>query len=185
MDRPISEDVTALLDALRQGNAEAFDDLYAAVHGELRRMAHVVRKGRGSDTLNTTALVHEAYERLVPLKKLEWESRRHFFRAAARAMRFILIDYARKSMAEKRGGGMSVVFEEEVHAAPVRAEELVALDDALLRLEALDVRQARIVECRYFAGLTVEETAEVLHISTPTVKRDWRSARAWLADELR
>ena len=186
MDQPLSEGVTLLLEAVRGGNTAAFNDLYAAVYGELRRLAHVVREGRGTDTLNTTALVHEAYERLVPLKDLGWESRSHFFRATARAMRFILVDYARKSTAGKRGShALSVVFNEEVHPTPVRAEELVVLDDALNRLESLDPRQARIVECRFFAGLNVEETAQALGIGSATVKRDWRSARAWLALELK
>ena len=186
MGQPLSEDVSLMLEAVQDGNATAFDALYAAVYDELRRLAHVVREGRGGDTLNTTALVHEAYERLVPARALGWESRSHFFRAAARAMRFILVDYARKSTAEKRGGhAVSVFLNEAVHAAPVKADELVALDEALTRLERLDARQARIVECRFFAGLNVEETAGALGVGSATVKRDWRSARAWLALELR
>ncbi|MDX1548009.1 MAG: ECF-type sigma factor [Rhodothermales bacterium] len=185
MPPPSPDTVPRLIAAARAGDAEALDALFTAVYGELRRLAHVVRQGRGSPTLNTTALVHEAYARLVPSEPLDVESRAHFFRLAARAMRFVLTDYARRRAAEKRGGGALVVsFDERVHKPRVQAEEVLALDDALTRLEALDARQAQVVECRFFAGLTVEETAAALGVGAATVKRDWRAARAWLTHAL-
>ena len=162
--------VTALLHGVQQGNPQAFDDLFALVYDELRRLARVVRQGRASETLNTTALVHEVYAKLIPAKDLHWHDRSHFFRIAARAMRQILVSTARRRLAEKRGGGaLTVAFDEHVHQDPVRADELVALDEALTRLETLDPRQAQIVECRFFAGLNVAETAQALGISPMTV----------------
>ena len=181
-DHPHS--VTQLLQDARLGDAHAFDLLYAQVYDELRRLARVIRRGRGGATLSTTALVHEAYIRLLPAQDLGWENRTHFFRVAARAMRQILIDAARRRLAAKRGGGaVAVTFEEEVHGA-MQIEEIVALDDALKQLERLDSRQAQVVECRLFAGLTVEETAQALGVGPATVKRDWRVARAWLVNAL-
>jgi RNA polymerase sigma factor (TIGR02999 family) len=180
-----SPSVTALLLAARDGDSQAFDVLYERVYEELRRLARLVRGGRASETLNTTALVHEAYLHLVPSKDLDWQDRTHFFRVAARAMRQVLVHAARRRMAEKRGGGaVTVAFDERLYAAPIRLDDIVALDDALIRLEALDGRQARIVECRFFAGLTVDETAQALGIGTATVKRDWRAARAFLTQVL-
>ncbi len=186
MDRSSGEAVTELLEAAQHGDTDAFDALFELVYDELRRLAHVVRRGRAGQTINTTALVHEAYAKLLPSFDLSWRSRAHFFRIAARAMRQVLMNAAERRMAEKRGGDqITVHFDERVYRSPVRLEELVELNDALTRLEDLDSRQAQVVECRFFAGLTVDETAEALDVSTPTVVRDWRTARAWLADALR
>lgn len=185
MSTPNLESVTALLLAARDGDAAAFDALYEQVYEELRRLAHVVRGGRASETLSTTALVHEAYLHLIPSKDLNWQDRTHFFRVAARAMRQVLVQAARRRVAEKRGGhAVQVTFDERLHEAPIRLDDIIALDEALTRLEALDARQAQIVECRFFAGLSVEETAQMLAIGTATVKRDWRAARAFLTQVL-
>ncbi len=164
----------------------AVDQLFAQVYDELRRLARQVRGGRGGDTLNTTALVHEAWLKLAGSSSLTVQGRAHFFAVAARAMRQILVDAARRRMAQKRGGDTppSITFDEANHAEPVRASELIALDEALPRLETIDPRRARVVEHRIFAGLTSRETAELLDVSEPTVQRDWRAARAWLAVEL-
>jgi RNA polymerase sigma factor (TIGR02999 family) len=179
-------ELTALLRAAEAGDAAAFDRAFAGVYDELHRLAARVRGGRASDTLGATALVHEAYLKLAPAAQPAWEGRRHFLRVAARAMRQVLVGAARERQADKRGGGdFAVTLDEAAHAAPVRADELLALDEALTRLARLDERQARVVELRYFAGLTAEETAEALEVSVPTVQRDWRAARAWLAVELR
>lgn len=175
--------VTELLREARQGNPEALDDLFPIVYDELRHLARKVRTGRSSETLNTTALVHEAYLKLVDTG--HWESQLHFFRTAARAMRHILVSAARRHLAQKRGGDTPrVTFDEAVYAVPMKAEKLVALDDALEQLHQQDPRMARVVECRFFAGLSIEETAAALEISPRTVKRDWRTARAFLADTL-
>jgi RNA polymerase sigma factor (TIGR02999 family) len=159
---------------------------FSQVYDELRRLAHVVRGGRAGETLNTTALVHEAYLKLATSASLEVKSRAHFFAIAARAMRQILVDAARRHLAQKRGGeaAPSVTLDEALYQAPVRPAQLVALDEALARLEAVDPRRARVVEHRIFAGLTADETATLLGVSRPTVERDWRAARAWLAVEL-
>jgi RNA polymerase sigma factor (TIGR02999 family) len=179
-------ELTQLLRAASAGDAEAFGTAYTRVYDELRRLAARVRHGRASDTLDATALVHEAYAKLAPsATQVPWEGRRHFFALAARAMRQVLVSAARERLADKRGGGLSAVpLSDDLVAIPVRAEELISLDEALERLAAMDARQARVVEHRFFLGLTAEETAEALGISTPTVQRDWRSARAWLADAL-
>jgi len=143
-----------------------------------------VRAGRAGATLSTTALVHEAYVKLRPARAGAWAGRAHFFGAAARAMRDVLVDAARRRAAEKRGGGAVLVTLGDA-AEAVRPDELLALDEALVRLGALDVRQLRVVEYRFFAGLTAAETADALGVSTSTVEREWRGARAWLARELR
>lgn len=185
MKTPDLNDITALLGAARDGDTAAFDALYQSVYEELRRLAHVVRRGRAGETLNTTALVHEAYLHLVPSKDLPWHDRAHFFRVAARAMRQVLVHAARRRRAKKRGGdAVKVTFNEHLHKSPILLDEILALDGALARLEALDPRQARIVESRFFAGLSVEETAHTLGIGTATVKRDWRAARAFLTQAL-
>lgn len=177
--------VTRLLEAVREGNHQAMDDLFAMVYEELRRLARVVRRGRAGETLNTTALVHEAYAKLVPSPSLDVESRTHFFRVVARAMRQVLVNAAEARMAAKRGGNwVPVTLHDHPAERPLDAETLLALDAGLRELETLDPRQVRIVECRFFAGLSVPETAETLGISEPTVKRDWRAARAWLAQRL-
>lgn len=171
-----------MLRAAADGDRAVLDALFHAVYGELQGLAHRVRGGGPGETLCTTALVHEAYLKLVPSSDVDWQSRAHFFGVAARAMRQILVDAARARMREKRGGGDAwfVTFDENDLSAPVRAEELIALDDALERLTQLDERQARIVEHRFFGGLTAPEVAVVLAVSEATVNRDWRAARAWL-----
>lgn len=180
------QDITALLQAASQNDDEAFNVLYGRVYDELRRLARTVRKGREVYTLNTTALVHEAYFKLMLNQKPNWQNRLHFFRIAARAMRQVLINAAKRRAAAKRGGGhLTVQFNEQVHAPTVTPESLLALEDALQQLEGLDPKQARIVECRFFAGLTIEETAQVLGTSPATVKREWRTARAWLGQVMK
>lgn len=178
--------VTALLHAAVGGDRAVLDALFKHVYDELRRLASRVRGGGAGQTLCTTALVHEAYLKLVPSAEIDWRGRAHFFGVAARAMRQILIDAARRRAREKRGGpdSWTVTFDESEHAVPVRATELLTLDQALNRLAALDARQARVVEQRFFAGLSVPETAAVLGVSEATVHRDWRVARAWLRGQL-
>jgi RNA polymerase sigma factor (TIGR02999 family) len=178
-------EVTRLLQAAQAGDAAALDRLFACAYAELRRLAHRVRAGRAGETLNTTALVHEAYLKLVPSADRSWEGRAHFFGVAARAMRQVLVDAARHRDAKKRGEGAALVtLDDHALAQPVRAEEVIALDEALERLAALDERWVRVVEQRFFAGLTAAETAAVLGVSVPTVERAWRAARAWLTREL-
>lgn len=179
-------DITAMLRAASGGDRQVLDALLPHVYAELKRLARAARAGKAGETLNTTALVHEAYLKLVPSAGSDWQGRAHFFGVAARAMRQLLVDAARHRARAKRGGGeWAVTFEEGDHAAPTPADELVALDEALDRLAALDARQARVVEHRFFAGLTAQETADVLGVSVPTVDRDWRAARAWLRREMR
>ena len=181
-------DVTRLLHLARAGDGAAFERAFVEVYDELRRLAAQVRRGRASDTLGATALVHEAWLKLAPSSATDWAGRRHFLRVAARAMRQVLVDAARERLAGKRGGGALALTLDDVAAqvgAPMRDEAVLALDEALERLAALDARQARVVELRWFAGYTAEETADVLGISAPTVQRDWRAARAWLTLELR
>ena len=176
--------LTQLLHAARDGNAAAADDLYQHVYDELRRIAHQrLRRHRPGETLNTTALVHEAYLRLIDQTQAEWNDRAHFFATASQAMRYILIDYVRRRMAEKRGGGQRDVPLSAVQMgteADARSADLLTLNDALDRLAAYDERLARLVEYRFFGGLTYDEIAEVTQWSVPTLKRDWRRARAWL-----
>lgn len=178
-------DVTGRLRAAQEGDPAAQDALYARVYDELCRLARRVRAGRAGATLSTTALVHEAYVKLRPARVGTWEGRAHFFGVAARAMRDVLVDAARRRAAEKRGGGAVLVTLGDEAAAAVRPDELLALDEALVRLGGIDPRQLRVVEYRYFAGLTAAETADALGVSTSTVEREWRGARAWLARELR
>lgn len=162
-----------------------FDRLFERVYAELRHLAHQVRGRREGATLNTTALVHEAYLKLASSPSLNVKSREHFFALAARAMRQIVVDAARRQRADKRGwGAVFVTLDESAEEQPLRAERLLALDDALARLEAVDTRSAQVVEQRVFAGLTAAETAALLGVSRPTVERAWRAARAWLAVEL-
>jgi len=180
-------DVTALLRRARGGDRQAWDEVFDRVYGELRRRAEWVRRGRASDTMSATALVHEAYLKLIPSADLEFRDRAHFLAVAARAMRQVLVGAARQRLAKKRGGDDWIVAlndRDDIPAETARPERLLALDAALERLAALDPRQAAIVEYRFFAGLTVEEAAAVLGLSEPTVKRDWRAARAWIASEL-
>ncbi len=177
----MTHDVTQLLAQARDGDERALDRVLPLVYDELRKLAHGQRYRNGaSPTLNTTAVVHEAYEKLAHHDGT-YADRVHFFRVAARAIRQVLIDAARARKADKRGGGTPDVDLDDVAlASPARADEALALDEALDRLAEADDRQAQIVELRYFVGLTVPETAEVLGLSPATVKRDWTAARAWL-----
>ena len=174
-----------LIQAARDGDRDAVDRLFSLAYGELKELAHLIRGRDGAQTLNTTALVHEAYLKLRPERGLDLDDRAHFTHIVARAMRQVVIDEARRRSAEKRGGGdVAVTLDESLWQGPVRAEELLKLDDAMTELEHVDPRRARIVECRFFGGLSVEETASALGVSTPTVKRDWRVARAWLVEAM-
>jgi len=185
------EQITHLLEAAAAGERAAFDEVFQIVYEELRRLARQVRRGRASETMSTTALVHETYLRLLPSRELDWRGHSHFMAVAARAMRQVLVRAAESRSAVKRGGGeVDLPLDEEI-ARPLRGdpasvdpERLLELDAAVTRLESLSPRQARVVECRFFAGLSVEETARALEVSEPTVKRDWSAARAWLAREL-
>ncbi len=180
-------DITVLLRELADGNRTVVDALIPLIYNELRRIAErQMAHERPDHTLNATALVHEAYLKLVDQREVDWQNRAHFFAIAARAMRRILINHAQGRLAEKRGGGAGfVTFNDEVMGTDARAEELVALDNALMKLKELSERQAEVVEYRFFGGLSHEEIAEVLNISVPTVQRDWRMARAWLGRELK
>lgn len=184
--------VSRLLEDLQDGDGDALERLFGIVYEELKAVAHRQRRQwRGNDTLNTTALVNEAYLKLIGPAALDVASRGHFFALAATAMRHILCNYARERQAQKRGGGYEHVPLDERRAAqgPVdfsgeHADTLAALDAALRRLEQVDPRQSQVVECRFFGGLTVEETALALAISPRTVKRDWAMAQAWLQHEM-
>ena len=179
-------DVTRLLDEWRRGDEGALDALLPLVYSELREMARrYLGRERRDHTLQPTAVVHEAFLRLVKQRRVDWKSRSHFFGVAAQAMRRILVDHARSRAADKRGGGQTLI---PLDAAPgevaPRAVDLIALDDALGRLEKLDRAKASVVEMRFFGGLTIDETAEALGASPSTVKRDWTLARAFLYREL-
>lgn len=180
-------DVTRLLRRMQAGDHEAADELLPKVMSELRRLArHYMRHERVGHTLQPTALVNEAYLRLAGYDRMDWQSRSHFIGLAASVMRQVLMDYARRRLASKRGGAERAVSLEEGGSpmSPQQSAELVALDDALTRLQQMNERQAKVVELRYFGGLSVEETAEALRVSTVTVKRDWAAARAWLRSQL-
>ncbi len=176
------QDITQLLAEWGKGDRAALDKLAPLVHSELRRIAqHQMNAERPGHTLQATALVNEAYLKLAGQSEFPWHDRAHFFAVCAQVMRHILIDHARAHSRDKRGGGaVQVSLHEAVALADEQAEDLVALDIALCALEDLDPQKARIVELRYFAGLTIEETAEVLEISPTTVRREWRRAKAWL-----
>jgi RNA polymerase sigma factor (TIGR02999 family) len=180
-------DVTGLLHAWRAGDDGALERLVPLVYEELRRVAHARMRGQHPDhTLQTTALVHETYLRLVEARAHSWQNRTHFFALCAQAMRQILVDAARARGAAKRGGGAAwVPFEDWLAATPPLDVDLLALDEALSQLAAEDPRQAQVVELRYFGGLSVEETAEILDVSPQTVMRDWSAAKLWLARALR
>jgi RNA polymerase sigma factor (TIGR02999 family) len=169
------------------GDREALDKLIPIVYEELRRQAaRYLQRERPGHTLQTTALVHEAYVRLIDQAGVRWQNRAHFFAIAAEMMRRILVDHARKRRAIKRGGdALKLTLNEALNASGERNLDLIAVDEALTKLAALDHQQARVVELRFFGGLDVEETAEVLSISTRTVKRDWRVAKSWIRRELR
>lgn len=181
-------EVTELLAAVNVGDERALDALFELVYGELRSLAHRQRRRwSGDETLNTTALVHEVYLRLSGGKQPQWKDRGHFFAVASKAMRQILIGWARRSRADKRGGARPQELPAEERLPSISAaasEELLSLDAALRRLEQEDSRKARVVECRFFAGLGVRETAEAVGASARTVDREWRAARAWLHREL-
>jgi RNA polymerase sigma factor (TIGR02999 family) len=185
---PAPGEVTALLGSLREGDEGSRDRLVALVYADLRRIAaRALRAERSDHTLQPTALVHEAYQRLVDQKRTRWRSRAHFFSIAAALMRRILVDHARRARAQRRGGGALRAELGEASAGIVSgpAVDVLALDDALVELSSLDADQARIVELRFFCGLTVQETAAVLGVSRATVVRDWTMARAWLHERLR
>lgn len=179
-------EITSLLIAHRDGDAQAFEDLVPLVYDDLRRIARrQLARNRVRGTLNTTALVHEAYLKLVDQTRVEVNDRNHFFAISARAMRQIIIDYARKRFAQKRGGGIRPVSLDKVQIAVTeQAEMLLAIDTALAKLSALNERLTRVFECRYFAGLSEQETADALSMSLRTVQRDWMKGKAWLRREL-
>ena len=182
--------ITALLRAHAAGDPDALARLLPRVYDELRRIARGrLRRERADHTLSTSEVVHEAFLELVPFERVDWQSRAHFFAVAARAMRNVLVDHAERRDAAKRGGGtrpepLHELLEEQVAAVERPLDELIAVGDALTRLEQLDPRKARVVECRFFGGLSLEETAEALGTSPATVSRDWTFARAWLHREL-
>jgi len=204
MDPSSDQPVTQLLAAWRDGNREALSQLTALVYDELRRLAQRhLRRERSDHTIQRTALVHEAFVRLINQQSVDWRNRSHFFALASRLMRRILVDHARARTASKRGGGAAVLSLDELAASGEADEphalidgespapqagiledetrdDIAAIDEALTRLEALDKRQAQIVEMRYFGGMTIEETAEVMELSEATIKREWTLARAWL-----
>ncbi len=182
-----SHTVTQLLRAWRQGDAAALDQLVPVVYQKLRRLArHHMAGQRPGHTLQATALVNEAYMRLIDCEQVNWKDRAHFFAISARMMRRVLVEFARARQYQKRGAGArKTSLDEGVIASPQRGQDLVALDDALQALAAEYPRQAQVVELRFFGGLNVEETAEVLHVSAITVMRDWQLAKVWLARELK
>jgi RNA polymerase sigma factor (TIGR02999 family) len=186
MDAPSPDQITEQLIAWTKGDEGALERLIPAVYQELRRMAdRYLRKEIPGHSLQPTALVHEAYLRLIDQTRVEWQNRAHFFGVAAQMMRRILVDHAKTKHREKRGGAaFKVPLDEASVYANERAAELVALDDALQALAEFDDRKSRIVELRYFGGLTVEETAQVLDVSPQTVMRDWNLAKAWLYQQL-
>jgi len=181
-------EITQLLHGWRDGDRKALDTLLPIVYRELHRLAHFqLRQERPDHTLQSSALVNEAYLRLVGLNTPRWEGRSHFFAIAAQQMRQILVDYARRHRAGKRGGGVETLsLDDSAMLSPVRSKSLdvVALDDALKALAQIDERKAQVVELRFFGGLSFEETAEVLKVSAVTVSRDWSTARAWLHREM-
>ena len=180
-------EVTRLLAELGRNGTAAIDRQMPIIYEELRRMAHLqMRRERPDHTLDTTALVHEAYVKLVGLDRMQWQNRAHFLAVAAQAMRRVLVDYALTRKTQKRGGDRRRVPLDGIDiGTPQPIDALMAIDAALHKLDALDARLTRVVECRYFGGMSVEETAEALRVSPATVKRDWTLARAWLGRELK
>ncbi|HEV8370502.1 MAG TPA: sigma-70 family RNA polymerase sigma factor [Pyrinomonadaceae bacterium] len=183
---PSPEEITGLLLDWGKGDKAALDRVIPLVYQELRRLAHrQMRRERAGDTLQTTALINEAYLRLVDYTRVRPRDRAHFFAIAAQAMRRILIERARSRRSSKRGSGAQrVSLDERAEVSDQRAADLVALDEALTNLAVIDPRKAQTVELRYFGGMTIEETAEVLEVSTPTVERDWHMAKIWLHREI-
>ena len=190
MDQPVSDapterNVTGLLLAWRQGSQAAFEELMPIVYDELRRMAHRQLRHERQQTIQTADLVHETYLRIVDSSRVQWQNRAHFFAVAAQCMRRILVDAARARQSLKRGGDQTRVdMDPDLTIAESPSVDLVALDEALTTLAGVDQRRARVVEVRFFGGLSVEETAEVLEVSPETVMRDWKVARAWLFKQL-
>ena len=186
MQRGPSNQVTELLFRWRRGDQSALDALVPLVYSELRRIAnHYLQAERPDHTLQSTALVHEAYVRLAEQDLPQWQNRAHFFAVAAQLMRQILVDYARSHRASKRGGNVYKMALDEAEEEPLAVDvDIIALDDALKSLGEMDSQQRRVVELKFFGGLSIEDTAEVLGISASTVKRDWITARAWLYREL-
>ena len=178
--------VTLLLQGWREGDSKALDALLPLVYKELRRLAHFqLQRERRDHTLQSAALVHEAYLRLVGMNPPQWESRTHFFAIAGQLMRQILVDYARRHKSAKRGGGVCTLSLEDAAVSPRRTEvDIVALDDALQALARIDKRQSRVVELRFFAGLSLDEISTALEVGLATVQRDWTAARAWLHREM-
>jgi RNA polymerase sigma factor (TIGR02999 family) len=187
MSAPSQPDVTKLLLEWSNGDAQSLEKLLPLVYQELRRLArHYLRQERPDHTLQATALVHEAYFKLIDTDNVQWQNRAHFFGVAAKVMRHILVDMARQRRARKRGGGHKLPLDEALGVPDEPGNvNLVALDEALNKLAKVDPRQSEIIELRYFGGLSVEETAEALGVSPTTVKREWRMARAWLLQEIR
>ena len=187
MHSPDNNDITRMLIEVTNGNQDAVNRLLPFLYDELRRLAgSYLRKERVDHTLQPTALVHEAYMKLIDQRNVKWQNRAHFFGIAAQVMRRILLDHARKHLAEKRGGDAEKLpLEEELLVVSHgRSAELVALDDALAELAKFDADKAKLVELRYFGGLSIEETAEVMGVSVATVNRQWRLAKAWLFNQL-
>jgi len=183
----VSQQVTALLFAWREGNPAVQDQLFQLVYKDLHRVAarYMGREAPGH-TLQATALVHEAYIRLIDIEQVHWQDRAHFLAVAARVMRRILVDSARARRYQKRGGGAPMIsLDESILVAGDHGSDLVALDDALSALAVMDERKSRVVELRFFGGLSIEETAEVLEISSDTVLRDWKMAKVWLLREIK
>ena len=182
MKTPAQDEISQLLLDWSDGDQKALDKLIPVVYQELHRLAHhYMRRERPGQTFQTTALVDEAYLRLVNYKRMRWQDRAHFFAIAAQVMRRILVEHARSRDSAKRGAGApKVSLEETVVVSEGRAAEVIAVNDALIDLEAWDARKGKIVELRFFGGLNIEETAEVMKISPTTVQREWRAAKAWL-----
>ncbi len=181
------QDVTSLLHAWRGGDRGALEKLMPLVYDELHRLAHrYMLRERAGHTLQTTAVVNEAYLRLIDAQQVEWKDRAHFFAISANLMRRILVEFARSRGRHRRGGDVrKVELDEAMVISPQRRTDLVALDDALITLAAMDERKAKVIELRFFGGLSVEETAEVLNVSPDTIMRDWRLAKVWLWREMK
>jgi RNA polymerase sigma factor (TIGR02999 family) len=182
-----SQEVTRLLLAWRQGKQDALDELIPIVYEQLRQQAHrSLQREQKGHSLQTTALINETFLRLVDCDKVSWKNRAHFFAITAKMMRHVLVDYARSRRSQKRGGGLEkTTLDQKLTFSIARNSDLVALDDALNELELIDQRRSRVVELRFFGGLSIEETAEVLGVSPDTVVRDWRLAKVWLAREVK
>jgi RNA polymerase sigma factor (TIGR02999 family) len=181
------DNISVVLEEMKRGDARAADKLLPLVYDEFRALArHYLAQERANHTLQPTALVHEAYMKLVDQTRVDWQGRSHFFAVAAQAMRRILVDHARSRQREKRGGGRArVILDDDVALSPQKDEDVLALDEALQRLAKLDPRQSKVVELRFFGGMSVEEVAQALGVSKRTVEGDWTFARAWLSRELR